>query len=65
MQATVTEPKHFEKQLIKAGETKTFRFDIDLNRDFGFVDGEGKRFLESGEYEVIVKDQKVKVEVLR
>lgn len=60
----VKELKHFEKQLIKAGETKTFRFDIDLNRDFGFVDGEGKRFLENGEYAVIVKDQKVKVELI-
>ena len=32
----VKELKHFEKQLIRAGETKTFRFDIDLERDFGF-----------------------------
>lgn len=31
----VKELKHFEKQFIKVGETKTFRFDIDLERDFG------------------------------
>ena len=42
----VKELKHFEKQFIKVGETKTFRFDIDLERDFGFVNEDGKRFLE-------------------
>lgn len=57
------ELKYFEKQSIKAGETKTFRFDIDLERDLGFVDGDGKRFLEAGDYEIIVKEQKVKVEL--
>ena len=48
----VKELKHFEKQLIKAGETKTFRFDIDLERDFGFVNEDGKRFLEAGDKSV-------------
>lgn len=60
----VKELKHFEKQLIKAGEKKTFRFDIDLERDFGFVNRDGKRFLETGEYNVLVKDQKVKIELI-
>lgn len=60
----VKELKHFEKQLIKAGETKTFRFDIDLERDFGFVNRDGKRFLEGGEYNILVKDQKVKIELI-
>ncbi|NDW10718.1 glycoside hydrolase family 3 N-terminal domain-containing protein [Dysgonomonas sp. 520] len=59
----VKELKHFEKQLIKAGESKTFRFEVDLERDFGFVDGTGKRFLESGDYYVIVKDKKIKIEL--
>ena len=59
----VKELKYFEKQSIKAGETKTFRFDIDLERDLGFVDGNGKRFLETGEYYIQVKDQKVKIEL--
>ena len=59
----VKELKHFEKQLIKAGETKVFRFDVDLERDFGFVDGNGKRFLEIGEYYIQVKDQKVKIDL--
>lgn len=60
----VKELKHFEKQLIKAGETKTFCFDIDLVRDFGFVNRDGKRFLETGEYNILVKDQKVKIELI-
>ena len=60
----VKELKHFEKQLIKADETKTFRFDIDLERDFGFVNEDGKRFLEAGEYHILVQGQTVKIELI-
>lgn len=60
----VKELKHFEKQLIKAGETKAFRFDIDLERDFGFVNEDGKRFLEAGEYHILVQGQTVKIELI-
>ena len=60
----VKELKHFEKQLIKAGETKTFRFDIDLERDFGFVNEDGKRFLEAGEYHILVQGQTIKIELM-
>ncbi|MBB4034980.1 beta-glucosidase [Dysgonomonas hofstadii] len=60
----VKELKHFEKQMLKKGETKTFRFDIDLFKDLGFVNGEGDRFLETGEYQIIVKDKKMKVEIV-
>ena len=60
----VKELKHFEKQLIKAGETDTFRFDIDLERDFGFVNEDGKRFLEAGEYHILVQGQTVKIELI-
>ena len=60
----VKELKHFEKQLIKAGETKTFRFDIELERDFGFVNEDGKRFLEAGEYHILVQGQTVKIELI-
>ncbi|WP_455970413.1 glycoside hydrolase family 3 N-terminal domain-containing protein [Bacteroides congonensis] len=60
----VKELKHFEKQLIKAGETKTFRFDIDLERDFGFVNEDGKRFLETGEYNIHVLGQTIKIELI-
>ena len=60
----VKELKFFDKQLIKAGDTKVFRFDVDLERDFGFVDENGKRFLEAGEYYIMVKDRKVKIELV-
>ena len=60
----VKELKHFEKQLIKAGETKTFRFDIDMERDFGFVNEDGKRFLEAGEYHILVQGKTVKIELI-
>lgn len=60
----VKELKHFEKQFVKVGETRTFRFDVDLERDLGFVDGNGKRFLEAGEYNIWVQDQKVKIELI-
>lgn len=55
------ELKHFEKQTLRAGETRTFRFEIDPLRDLGFVDQDGRRFLESGEYFIQVKDQKVRL----
>jgi beta-glucosidase len=60
----VKELKHFEKQFIKVGETKTFCFDIDLERDFGFVNEDGKRFLEAGEYHILVQGQTVKIELI-
>ena len=54
----VKELKFFEKRLIKAGESETFTFEIDPLRDLGFVNGEGDRFLEKGEYHIIVKSDK-------
>lgn len=58
------ELKHFEKQLLKAGETRTFRFEIDPMRDLSFVDADGHRFLETGDYYIQVKDRKVKLEIV-
>lgn len=57
----VRELKHFEKQLIRKGETHTFRFEIDPERDLSFTDGDGKRFLEAGDYFILVKDKKIKL----
>lgn len=57
------ELKYFDKQVIRAGETKVFRFEIDPERDLGFVNEKGDRFLEAGEYYVIVKDHKIKIEL--
>lgn len=65
--STITRPvkelKYFEKRMLKAGETGTFKFEVDLLHDLGFVDGDGRRFLESGTYYIQVKDKKVKIEV--
>lgn len=60
----VKELKFFDKQFIKKGETKTYTFNVDLKRDLGFINGEGKRFLEAGDYYIIVKDKKVKIEIV-
>ena len=59
----VKELKFFEKKLIKAGEEVVYRFEIDPMRDFSFVDRTGKRYLDNGEYHIIVGDQKAVVEV--
>lgn len=59
----VKELRHFEKQLIRPGESRTFTFEIDPWRDLSFVDGNGDRFLDSGRYEIIVGDSRVAVEV--
>lgn len=60
----IKELKYFEKQLLKKGETKTYKFEIDLERDLSFVDGDGKRFLEAGDYNIIVKNKKIKIEIV-
>ena len=58
------ELKHFEKRLLKAGETTIFRFEIDPEQHFSYVDHEGTRFTESGDYYIIVQNKKVKVELV-
>lgn len=57
----VKELKHFEKRLLKSGEEYTFTFEIDPMRDLSFVDSEGNRFIEPGDFYIIVKDRKVKI----
>ena len=60
----VKELKYFEKKLIKAGESITFRFEINPLRDLGFVNREGKKYLDKGEYRIIVGDQSVTIHVI-
>ena len=60
----VKELKHFEKQFLKIGETKVFRFEIDPIRDLGYIDGEGKRFLEAGEFTITVGSESVDIELI-
>jgi len=57
------ELKFFEKRKIGAGLKSIFRFEIDPNRDLSYVDADGKRFLETGDYYVIVNNHKVKFEL--
>lgn len=57
----VKELKHFSRHLIKAGETFVYEFEIDPAADLSFVDSEGNRFLDPGEYDLTVKDQTVKL----
>lgn len=57
----VKELKAFSKEVIKAGETRTFTFCLDPMRDLSFVDRTGKRVLEPGVFEIIIKDKSVKV----
>ena len=60
----VKELKYFEKKLIKAGESVTFRFEINPLRDLGFVNREGKKYLDKGEYRIMVGDQSVSIRVV-
>ena len=60
----VKELKYFEKKLIKAGESITFRFEINPLRDLGFVNREGKKYLDKGEYRIMVGDQSVTIHVI-
>ncbi len=55
----VKELKHFEKKTIKPGETVMMEFQIDPWRDLSFVNADGKRFLEAGEYNVIINGKKI------
>lgn len=60
----IRELKYFDKQFLKKGETKHYKFEVDLNRDLGFVDNNGKQFLEAGDFYIIVKNKKVKIEIV-
>ena len=60
----IKELKYFEKKLVKAGESVTFRFEINPLRDLGFVNREGKKYLDKGEYRIMVGDQSVTIHVI-
>lgn len=65
--STVTRPyrelKFFEKRLIRAGATETFRFEVDRLRDLGYVDENGKRYFEPGKFEISTGDRKIGIEI--
>ena len=53
------ELKYFEKKHLEPGQTEVYTFEIDPIRDFGYVDADGHRFLETGEYRVLVGDKTI------
>lgn len=63
--STITRPvkelKHFEKRLLNPNETREFIFEIDPLKDLGYVDQEGNRFIEPGDYYITVNDKKIKL----
>lgn len=59
----IKELKHFEKRLIKAGTTETFAFDVDVKHDLGYMDGDGKLFLDPGEVDILVGNKKVTIQI--
>ena len=52
--ASVTQPsrklKFFEKRMIRAGKSETFKWEIEPGRDLSFIDSRGGSVLESGEF---------------
>ena len=65
--STVTRPykelKFFEKRLIPAGATATFRFKADRLRDLGYVNESGERYFEPGKFEILTADKKFEIDV--
>lgn len=66
--SSITRPekelKYFEKKHIEPGRTETFTFTIDPMRDLSFVNSDGRRFLEAGEYNVIVNGKSIKLNLV-
>lgn len=57
----VKELRYFEKQTLKPGETRTFRFRLNPWKDLSYRDEDGNPILESGDYYVMVKNQRIKL----
>lgn len=65
--SSITRPckelKIFEKKMIRKGETVNYVFDVDVERDLGYVDDQGHRFVEAGEVSILVGGQKLKIHI--
>ena len=57
------ELKFFEKKLIRKGESVTYTFNVDVERDLGYIDADGRRFVESGEVSILVGDKELKLNI--
>jgi len=66
--SSITRPpfelRHFEKKLIKKGETVNYSFEIDPIKDLSFRDTDGKVLLEKGDYFIHVGNHKIKLELI-
>lgn len=59
----VKELRFFTKKKIKAGETVKCRFDLNVQRDLGFVNDKGETVVEPGEYRITIGGKTVTLEV--
>lgn len=60
----VRELRFFEKKMIRAGESETFVFEIDPLMDLGYVDRNGNRFIETGDYHISAGGRTITVKVV-
>ena len=58
------ELKYFDKQVLIAGETRQFRFDIDPKRDLSFPNANGSKHLEIGDFFNLINNQKILFELV-
>lgn len=65
--STITRPvkelRYFEKQHFLPEESRTFTFIINPLRDLGFVDQDGRQFIEKGQFDIMAGDEKVSIEI--
>lgn len=55
----VRELKHFEKRLVRKGESETFVWELNPERDLAYTDSQGNRLLEDGDYFIMVGGQQI------
>ncbi len=61
----VKELKKFDKKFIKKGDRHVFQFEINPHTDLAYYDEEGNPLLEEGDFYLMIKDQKVKIKMIR
>lgn len=66
--ASITRPikelKHFEKKAIAKGQSVMYELELDPMESLSFPNAKGERILESGDFYLIVGDQRVKFELV-
>ena len=59
----VKELRFFDKKEIKTGQTVVYHFNLQVNRDLGFVNDEGNTVVEPGTYRLLIGDQTITLNV--